>query len=1408
MRTTYVFLIFGFLAILSGRAQVKIGDNPQNIDPASVLELESSSRVLVISRMSGAQMNALTPLRGALVFNTDSQCIHYYDGTQWINLCEGLNGTTNESLTIVDGELVLTDSEGNSVSVTLESLSELTFSTDAIENANESIIITQNGNNYNFEVGQITGEDNIVDGSINGFLDIQFNSISADQLAPNSVGQEELQDNTVADLEIDYSQVTLNDFTNDAGFINSAQIISPEPGNSLFDNNGAFYDDSQLQTNIADNNNLIGNHISNDLDLSDQNEIQDASEVDVVPNGNLGSDNVQAALVELQGDVDILNSGGANTDEQNLNNNPAIPGNISIDNGNTITINVNDADSNPTNEIQNAAQVSVAANPTNYTQSAANVEGHLEGIDDAIGDILAGGGADGVITNITTSGNNLVVTGAGGAFGGNINLEPLVDNAVSNNGFLTAEVDGSVVNEAITNAELNGNILEITEGGNLITANLSGLSGGGADGVVTGVTLSGTNLIFSGTAPGFVGTVPLGSLDTTLDEAAVDAFVNNNGYLTVELDDDPTNEIEIPAGGTNGQVLATDGAGNYSWATVGGGGLDTNDFITGGVLNNESLELTGTGGAGAIVDLSDFALDTDLAGFLTTEADGDPANEIQTLSIAGSDLTISGPGGNTVTLPAAGAPDWTTITNIPAGFADDIDDDTQLDEAAVDAFVANNGYLTAELDDDPANEIQTLSIAGSDLTISGPGGNTVTLPAAGAPDWTTITNIPAGFADDIDDDTQLDEAAVDAFVANNGYLTAELDDDPANEIQTLSIAGSDLTISGPGGNTVTLPAAGAPDWTTITNIPAGFADDIDDDTQLDEAAVDAFVANNGYLTAELDDDPANEIQTLSIAGSDLTISGPGGNTVTLPAAGAPDWTTITNIPAGFADDIDDDTQLDEAAVDAFVANNGYLTAEADGDPTNEIQTLSIAGSDLTISGPGGNTVTLPAAGTADWTTITNIPAGFADDIDDDTQLDEAAVDAFVANNGYLTAELDDDPANEIQTLSIAGSDLTISGPGGNTVTLPAAGAPDWTTITNIPAGFADDIDDDTQLDEAAVDAFVANNGYLTAELDDDPANEIQTLSIAGSDLTISGPGGNTVTLPAAGTADWTTITNIPAGFADDIDDDTQLDEAAVDAFVANNGYLTTEADGDPTNEIQTLSIAGSDLTISGPGGNTVTLPGATGSITSSTLAVTGGANVLFGNVTIEIAPNGITQTEMAGNSVGTGEIQPNAISTFKIANGAILNEDINASAAIDGSKVNPVFTSQINATAGMTTGADILMNGNTVVPDFVFQNYFDGYSELKKDYRFKTLEEIEAFVKKNKHLPGVTSLAQAKKDGHWNLSQSNLQNLEKIEELFLHTIEQEKKIKTLQEQNQALNSELLAIKKDMAEIKALLKAKN
>jgi hypothetical protein len=84
-----------------------------------------------------------------------------------------------------------------------------------------------------------------------------------------------------------------------------------------------------------------------------------------------------------------------------------------------------------------------------------------------------------------------------------------------------------------------------------------------------------------------------------------------------------------------------------------------------------------------------------------------------------------------------------------------------------------------------------------------------------------------------------------------------------------------------------------------------------------------------------------------------------------------------------------------------------------------------------------------------------------------------------------------------------------------------------------------------------------------------------------------------------------------------------------------------------------------------------------------------------------------------------------------------------------------------------------------VTPDYVFQKYYTGNSILKDDYKMLSLEEIEAFTKANHHLPNVPSSEDIKENGLQLKEMTNIL-LEKIEELTLYTIEQEKRIKALE----------------------------
>ena len=88
------------------------------------------------------------------------------------------------------------------------------------------------------------------------------------------------------------------------------------------------------------------------------------------------------------------------------------------------------------------------------------------------------------------------------------------------------------------------------------------------------------------------------------------------------------------------------------------------------------------------------------------------------------------------------------------------------------------------------------------------------------------------------------------------------------------------------------------------------------------------------------------------------------------------------------------------------------------------------------------------------------------------------------------------------------------------------------------------------------------------------------------------------------------------------------------------------------------------------------------------------------------------------------------------------------------------------------------LNG-AVVPDYVFLD----------DYNLKLLEEVESFIDKNGHLENIPSAKQVEEEG-WNVKSMNLKMLEKIEELTLYVIEQNKINKEQQEEIAELKKQL------------------
>jgi uncharacterized protein (TIGR02145 family) len=69
-------------------AQIKIGDNPTNMNASSLLELEATNKGLLIPRLTTTQRDAISnPAVGLLLFNTTTNCFNFYKGSNWFEMC-------------------------------------------------------------------------------------------------------------------------------------------------------------------------------------------------------------------------------------------------------------------------------------------------------------------------------------------------------------------------------------------------------------------------------------------------------------------------------------------------------------------------------------------------------------------------------------------------------------------------------------------------------------------------------------------------------------------------------------------------------------------------------------------------------------------------------------------------------------------------------------------------------------------------------------------------------------------------------------------------------------------------------------------------------------------------------------------------------------------------------------------------------------------------------------------------------------------------------------------------------------------------------------------------------------------------------------------------------------------------
>lgn len=102
----------------------------------------------------------------------------------------------------------------------------------------------------------------------------------------------------------------------------------------------------------------------------------------------------------------------------------------------------------------------------------------------------------------------------------------------------------------------------------------------------------------------------------------------------------------------------------------------------------------------------------------------------------------------------------------------------------------------------------------------------------------------------------------------------------------------------------------------------------------------------------------------------------------------------------------------------------------------------------------------------------------------------------------------------------------------------------------------------------------------------------------------------------------------------------------------------------------------------------------------------------------------------------------------------------------------------LDQNGNMTITGNFFAQGGTQlnVPDYVFA----------PDYNLMPLTELATFIKEEKHLPNIPSAKEIGNAGAINMTEMQLKLLEKVEELTLYTLAQEKTINELQERLAAL----------------------
>ena len=122
----------------------------------------------------------------------------------------------------------------------------------------------------------------------------------------------------------------------------------------------------------------------------------------------------------------------------------------------------------------------------------------------------------------------------------------------------------------------------------------------------------------------------------------------------------------------------------------------------------------------------------------------------------------------------------------------------------------------------------------------------------------------------------------------------------------------------------------------------------------------------------------------------------------------------------------------------------------------------------------------------------------------------------------------------------------------------------------------------------------------------------------------------------------------------------------------------------------------------------------------------------------------------------------------------------NAGKVYIGSKKQDASQTGNHSSALLQVNGDVVVGSSTSANIYVTQNYWADFV-FDKNYALMPLNEVENFYNENHHLPNVPTTKEIQENGN-NLGQTDAVLLQKIEELTLYMVKQQKEIETLKKQ--------------------------